>query len=171
MSRWLTAIRILVFAGPGLFAQSGGTYLPLFTIERSTNANVIHYEARIRGDGRLDPRGPVIAYWVMVAEDGRRQALNILEKTRAYGFTTRADGPSDSYKIYLVSDPRREIHIYQNGSAVHAETLIGGHHAYLQRIFISTQKSMLFRTPTSAELFGLEIGTGEPCYEKVQPNH
>jgi Domain of unknown function (DUF4833) len=171
IGRWLTPIRILVFVGPSLLAQSGGTYLPLFTIERSTNANVIHYEARIRGDGRLDPREPVIAYWIMTAEDGRRQALSSLEKTRAYGFTTRADGPSDSYKMYLVSDPRREIHIYRRGISVHAETLIGGRHAYLQRIFISTRKSLLFRTPISAELFGVEIGTGEPCYEKVQANH
>ena len=171
IGRWLTPIRILVFVGPSLVAQSGDTYLPLFTIERSTNANLIHYEAKIQGDGKLDPREPVVAYWVMAAEDGRRQALSILEKKRAYGFTTRSDGPTDSYKMYLVSDPRREIHIYRQGSAVHAETLIGGHHAYLQRIFISTRKSVLFRTPTAAELFGLEVGTGEPCYEKVQPNH
>jgi hypothetical protein len=171
LGRRLTPIRFLVFTGPILFAQNGGTFLPLFTIERSTNANVIHYEAKIREDGRLDPRAPVIAYWVMAAEDGRRQALSIVEKTRGYGFTTQADGSNDSYKMYLVSDPRREIHIHRQGSAVQAETLIGGRHAYLQRIFITTRKSLLFRTPISAELFGLEISTGEPCYEKVKPDH
>jgi len=45
--------------------------LPLFLIARSTNANVIHYEVQVTRDGRLDLRQPVIAYWVMAAEDGK----------------------------------------------------------------------------------------------------
>src|ERR1700730_4942067 len=72
-------------------AQSRTAYLPLFTIERSTNANVVHYEAKVSQDGRLDSREPIIAYWIMAAEDGRRQALNLMERTLAYGFSTRAE--------------------------------------------------------------------------------
>jgi hypothetical protein len=44
----------------------------LFVIERSTNANVVHYDANIAADGQLDPRQPISAYWVMAAEDGHR---------------------------------------------------------------------------------------------------
>ena len=38
---------------------------PLFIIERNKNANVVHYDARLTADGKLDPKEPVIAYWVM----------------------------------------------------------------------------------------------------------
>jgi hypothetical protein len=59
------------------FAQV--SYAPLFVIERNTNANVVHYEAKLK-DGHIDQHQPVIAYWIMGAEDGRRQELNLLEK-------------------------------------------------------------------------------------------
>jgi len=29
---------------------------PLFIIERNKNANVVHYDARLTADGKLDPR-------------------------------------------------------------------------------------------------------------------
>ena len=65
---------------------------PLFIIERSKNANVVHYDARLTADGKLDPKEPVIAYYVMLAEDGRRKELNWIEKKMAYGFDIEA-GP------------------------------------------------------------------------------
>jgi hypothetical protein len=152
-------------------AQNRDQYVPLFTIERSLNANVVHYEAKLSKDGRLDVREPVVAYWVMAAEDGRRQALNLLERARAYGFSTLAEHIGESYKMFLVSDRGREIRVFQQNGAVHAEATIAGFHAYLQRIFISARKSLLFDSVDSAELYGIDIATGQPRYEKVQARH
>src|SRR5712691_8772387 len=154
---------LLSAVGAGLatqaLAQSG--YSPLFLIERTTNANVIHYEAKVAGDGRLDPRQPVIAYWIMAAEDGRRQELNILERTRAYGFTIRRDGSNDSYTMTLASDRRREIHVYVGNGMARAETIIGGRRAFLQRIFVTTRKFLTLNEPVAAELYGEDAVTGE----------
>ena len=152
-------------------AQSRGDYVPLFTIERSLNANVVHYEAKVSKDGRLDPREPVVAYWIMAAEDGRRQALSVLERTLAYGFTTRMEQVGAAYKMFLVADRSREIRIFQQDGGVHAETVIGGFHAYLQRIFINARKSLLYSTADSAELFGVDVATGQPRYEKIRAGH
>src|SRR5712691_865167 len=77
------------FSGPN---PIGSRYLPLFVIERSVNANVVHYDAKLGPDGKLDPREPVVAYWIMGAEDGRRQDLNAIERLRAYGFSTQVSG-------------------------------------------------------------------------------
>jgi Domain of unknown function (DUF4833) len=167
--RWLRLICLSVFGGLSLFAQSRETYLPLFTIERSINANVVHYDAKITPDGRLDSREPIVAYWVMAAEDGRRQPLNLLERTRAYGFFTRPEDPEDALGMFLVADRRREIQIRRQGGSVRAETTIGGCHAYLQRIFITTRKSLLITVPEVAEMFGVDVATGAPCSERVRP--
>jgi hypothetical protein len=155
-----------VLMGLSLFSQSRYTYLPLFIIERSVNANVVHYEAKLKADGRIDPAEPVVAYWIMAAEDGRRQALNLLERSRAYGFSTRPDG-EDSFKMFLVSDRKREIDVRREGTAVHAETVIGGCRAYLQKIFVTVRKSRLLSAPESVELFGPDVASGESCYERV----
>ena len=70
---------------------------PLFIIERSKNANVVHYDARLTADGKLDPREPVIAYWVLSAEDGRREELSWIEKKKAYGFDMKPDPSVKGY--------------------------------------------------------------------------
>ena len=56
--------------GAGGVASTRETYVPLFVIERSMNKNVVHYDAVVTPDGRLNPRQPIVAYWVMAAEDG-----------------------------------------------------------------------------------------------------
>ena len=147
-------------------APGADAYLPLFLIERSTNANVVHYEAKLAG-GRLDPRQPVIAYWIMSAQRGRRQELNLIERAEGYGFSAQPDGAGDSYTIRLAGDRKREIHVAFSDGQVHAETSIGGHRAYLQKIFITTHKVLTLNVPVSAELYGVDVATGEACYEKV----
>lgn len=169
---WLPPLCFTLFlANPTAQAQIRNGYFPLFTIERNTNANVVHYEAKMSKDGRLDLREPVVVYWIMAAEDGRRQALNFLERTMAYGFTTQVEALGDSYKLFLVSARSREIRVYRQDGAVHAETIIAGFHAYLERIFITARKSLLLTTADSAELFGHDIATGQPRYEKLRAEH
>lgn len=166
--RGLLVLFLVAMGAPGLCADS---YQPLFIIERSTNANVIHYDAKIGKDGTFDRKEPVVAYWVMLAKDGRRQKLSALEKSRAYGFTIRRDSSGQSYWMTLVSQKLRVIHIYQEGGKVRAVTLVGGHEAYLRKIYVKTRKSGLLRTADYFELFGEDLATGQDCYEKATPEH
>ena len=57
---------------------------PLFIIERSKNANVVHYDARLTADGKLDLKAAAIAYWVLLSEEvaGRNSA-----ESKRKGFT------------------------------------------------------------------------------------
>jgi len=151
------------FSGPSLPVAR---YIPLFVIERSVNANVVHYDAKVAPDGKLDPTQPVIAYWVMGAEDGRRQDLNLLERTRAYGFSTQAQG-MDTYKLTIVSEKTREILVTHEGELARAQTRIGGCRAFLRRIFINTRKSLLLNLAESALLEGVDVATGQACRETV----
>jgi len=142
----------------------------LFIVERSTNANIVHYDAKIDQDGRLDPREPVIAYWIMAAKDGHRQELNFLERTKAYGIITEPSHGAECYRIALVSEKQREIAVYREGGAVRAETTISGHRAYLKRIYVTVRKGALFSVPNRIELTGTDITTGETLQETIVPS-
>ena len=83
---------------------------PLFIIERDKNTNVVHYDARLTADGKLDPKEPVIAYWADRAEGGPREELNWIEKKMAYGFTVKPDPSVNGYKMALVACPREADH-------------------------------------------------------------
>jgi hypothetical protein len=157
----------LLFCFPAFTAES---YRPLFVIERSTNANVIHYAAKVNDDGRLDSREPVVAYWIMAAEDGRRQPLNALERVRAYGFGLEKDKSGSFYRMTLVSQRKLEIDVYSDGSYVRAETIIGGHRAYLSKIYVNARNSWHLRLVNYYELFGIDKATGGNCYERVFPD-
>jgi hypothetical protein len=142
---------------------------PLFVIERSTNANVVHYDANLGADGQLDPRQPVSAYWIMSAVDGHREELTSLEKSRAYGFSVEPDPDSNSYRMKLVSQRQREIAIVRQGNTVHAEAVISGRRALLTKMYVNTHKVLAVPTVKYIELFGTDLATGESISERVTP--
>lgn len=141
---------------------------PLFFLERSTNANVVHYDVQIGPDGKLDPREPVIAYWIMAAEDGRRQPLTRLEKSKAYGFQIQPGDSLGSVRMLLVSQKGKVIRVFLDGDSAKAETSINGARAFLRRIYVHTKKSGLLRTADYYELFGISAASGSDCYEKIR---
>ena len=156
-------ICLLALAG---LATGEDRSVPLFTIEKSSNANRVQYDARLTADGHFDPHQPVTAYWIMAAENGRRQELNVLERAKAYGFTLHQDGP-DSYRLWVVSHREKEIHVFRDGGTARAEAVIGGRVALVEKIFIQMHKSFLLSLPDFGEMFGFDKETGEKRYEKV----
>ena len=76
----------------------------MFTIARSTNANLVQYDARLTAAGTLDPRTPVVAYWIMKVEDGRHLELSKIEKKMAYGFAVSKEASSDCLRMTLAAE-------------------------------------------------------------------
>jgi hypothetical protein len=52
----------LLLVSIGTSGSVGDSYQSTFIIERRTNANVIHYDAKIGSDGAIDPKEPVILH-------------------------------------------------------------------------------------------------------------
>jgi hypothetical protein len=142
---------------------------PLFIIERSKNANTVHYDARLTADGELDPAEPVIAYYVMLAEDGRRKELNWIEKTMAYGFDITPDPSISGYKMTMVAAPQGPITVKKEGNAVRAELVIDGRPAILDKMYINASDGPILPQVHYIELYGKDLQTGEKRFEKILP--
>jgi hypothetical protein len=140
---------------------------PLFIIERSKNANVVHYDARLTADGSIDPNEPVIAYWIMLAKDGRREDLNWLEKKKAYGFAIKPDLSVNGYKMTVVAVPQGQFTVRKNGKTVRAEMVIDGQPAVMEKIYINATDGLLGPKVNYIELYGTDIKTGQKRYQKV----
>ena len=141
---------------------------PLFYIQRNKNANVVHYDAQLNGDGTLYRKQPVIAYWVLLAVDGRREDLNLIERTKAYGFDIEPDSSGKFYRMTLAAY-KREIKVYTQGDNVKGEMVIGGKPAYLEKVSITSKEGLVLPTVLSIELFGTDVSTGEKRSEKIVP--
>jgi hypothetical protein len=142
----------------------------LFMIERSKNANVVHYDAQLTADGKLDPKEPVIAYWVRLAEDGRREKLSWIQKKVAYGFTIKPD-PSvvDGYGMTLVAAPEKQIIVKKEKKTVRAEAVIDGRPAVLERMYIYASDGLTGPKVQYIDVYGKDLQTGEERREKMVP--
>jgi hypothetical protein len=155
----------LLIPGKSFSAEPETTHL--FTIQRSKNANVVQYDVQLTPEGKLDPREPIIAYWVMLAEDGRKQQLIWVEKEMAYGFTTKCDAKGDLVIMDMVADIGRKVKVYERDGTYRAEILIDGRPAFIEKIYIKSIEGGTLPTVEYMELCGQDIGTGYNCYEKV----
>jgi hypothetical protein len=142
---------------------------PLFVIERSKNANVVHYDAQLTPDGNLDPDEPVIAYWVILAQDGRRQELDWVEKMMAYGINLKPDPSVNGYQMTIVTAPQQSITVRKVGGAVRAEIVMDGRPAILQRIYINVSEELTGPAVHYLEIYGLDVQTAEKRVQKIIP--
>lgn len=142
----------------------------LFTIQRSKNVNIVQYDAQLTPEGKLDPKEPVIAYWIMLAEDGRKQELMWIEKEMAYGFKARYEAEGDFAILDMVADIRRTVKIYETGGKYRAETLIDGNLAFVEKIYVKSIENGTLPRVEYVELSGQDIETGDDRYEKLVPS-
>jgi hypothetical protein len=165
----MTIVPLLLATAVALGGSALERRQTLFVIERSTNANVVHYDANLDPNGEIDPARPIQAYWVMAALDGHREELSSLERSRAYGYTVEPGADSHSFRIELVAQKRRAIRVYRQGDTVRAETIIAGHRAYLTRIYVDAHRVLAIPTVRAIELFGIDAATGGGLHETVAP--
>ncbi len=141
---------------------------PLFVIERSTNSNVVHYEAQLGEDRKLNESDPVVVYWEMKTKAGKRQELSGVEKRRAYGFKFEPDAATPgSVLLHLVPYDKRKLRVSAVDGAASAEITIDGKPSKLKKIFIHTVGHSLIPGVDYIELFGSEVASGTSTYEKI----
>ena len=161
---WLAVLVLLALPAAAQMKTS-----PLFIIERSKNANIVRYDAQLTDNGKLDPREPVIAYWVRLAEDGHREELSWIQKKKAYGFTIKPDPSVDGCRMTLVAVPGRQIIVKQEREAVRAEAVIDGRPAVLEKIYIKASDGLIGPRVEYIEVYGKDLQTGEQRREKMVP--
>ncbi len=176
-----TAVRWGLFAGVPLLA--GGLALvlffvlragpedtgpTLFIIQRSKNANEVHYEIQAKADGTLADE-PVIAYWDLKAEGGGREDLSFFERKMAYGFEVLEPDAKGDREMKLVAWEDRKIRLTkaEETGKWRAVTTIDGEEAFLTKLYIETDESGLAPSVLHVDLFGETVDGGDPVQERV----
>lgn len=144
------------------------TEILLFYIQRNHNENTIMYDANYLADGNLDPDKPIDAYWMRYQEDSTRKELSWLHK-KAYGIDWNSiDGNPKEFDVELVADESRKFTLKQiapNKSALY--TTINNLPAEIEHLWIQADNSGMWPTVLYVELFGFEVQTKKPVYEKM----
>lgn len=149
-------------------ASASRSDLLLFSIARSTNANIVRYVAHLTDQGGFDKAEPISAYWVMAAEDGHREELTWLERGHAYGFTVLPSATGKSLNVTIKAMENVPISISIIGGEPRAEVEIAGRVTILQRVFVQVSGGIIPRVETIA-LSGVDADTGKKIDEVIRP--
>jgi hypothetical protein len=139
----------------------------LFTLARNTNANVLKYAVRTGRDGRLDRGNPIEAYWLMFAENGRREELTWTERRFAYGFST-SNSSDHGCSLRLTACPERELRVRAVDGGYRAEATIARQASVLKRIFVFAEPHTLLPSVRYVEISGINAG-GKLVSERLLP--
>ncbi len=168
------ASHFAAFALFGLGASSGfAADAPcpahMFIIERSTNANIVVYDANRGADGKLVASEPVTVYWLMKAQQGQREELNLVERKEAYGIHVTPGATPGTFDMALVADKKKAMTVaLQKGCGV-VLTQIGGKQGILRRLFVQSKKELIKPKVEYIDFFGEDPSTGAPLTEKFTP--
>lgn len=160
----------LLLLSPSPCLATGLRAQHLFKIERNTNANVVQYDAQLAPDGALNAKEPIVAYWIMLAEDGRKEDLSLVEAKLAYGFKAWSEAPGQGVLVQLVAYSERKLRVYRANGSYRAEIPIDGHPAFLERIYVKSVDAAVLPKVEYLELYGRDTGTGANLYEKILIN-
>ncbi len=175
--RHLTAMltrRALPLLVPSVFfalsaprSAHAATARELFTLSRSTNANVVKYAVRLDKAGLLDVHSPVEAYWLMLAENGRREELTWGERQLAYGFSVSNVTPRGC-ALRLSACPERELSVRYVEQRFRAQLKIQQRPAQLQSVFVRAEEHSLLPSVRYVEIAGV-TADGQPIAERILP--
>jgi hypothetical protein len=159
----LVAFTSLVWLSSAFSSKNPGH---LFSIERSTNRNVVHYDAALTEDNGLLWPNPVSTYWIM--EDGSRQELNSVEKRYAYGISSPAKIDLNKLTFHLAALKGRSITVEKIDGSFRAVVQIGGKRSVVKRVYIQTESTRFgFPKVTYLDLFGTDLSTNMPVKERI----
>jgi hypothetical protein len=140
----------------------------LFTIARSTNKNVVHYDVVLQRGDQLNLSEPLVAYWVMHAEDGRREPLTWLERQLAYGFRIASEVRSEGFRLRLDAFPQRELTVARTAAGLfRAHVAIAGERAILERIFVATDEGGITPSVRYVDVEGVSA-SGRRVSERIK---
>jgi hypothetical protein len=148
-------------------AIPGLTSIPLFTISWNLTDNYVQYDARLK-DGKVDPKEPVTAYWIMNQTDGHHEGLTLIERLKGYGFAIRRGSAPDTFDMVVVSVKKKTLHIRRSGGEFEVTLNIGTcEAARLTQAHVHAHWKYFFPEGDYVDLKGIDVNTGVECHERV----
>ena len=143
----------------------------LFYIQRSSNSNVVVYDANLVNK-KYETEKPIRSYWLRMSEKGQKESLSFIQRTLAYGYENEPiPNEPNNVDITMVSYKKRRIKLSFDaaGNPV-ALFQIAGKTSHLQRVWVQIEETgNLIPRILYVELFGRDPKTGADVYERFKP--
>lgn len=137
----------------------------LFHITRSLNANIVCYDANVKG-GKLDVNKPINVYWLnRCARPGEKSELNMVQRKMAFGYNIVRKG-ADWAEVRLTAESKRSGRVCRHNGKWVFITTINGQKCIMTEIYAKAKNKFAVEY---IELIGTSIKDGLAQKERV--NH
>ena len=149
--------------------------LPLFVIQRSKNANEVHYYLRVDDRCRLASDTPINAFWQLLEVRPIKTASLSVFDQMAYGVEQQRVANNEvSFSLKALEQKRIKASVTappQMGTcAAKAQTEIQGQWAVLERIYVQTEEGWLKPKVIYVDVFGKSLdASATPVQERMMP--
>ncbi len=138
----------------------------LFYIERNQDDRIVCYDTKMLQNGKLNLDNPVDVYWLDVCHTGVRSELNYIEQRIAYGYNSEKSASGTVY-VTIKAFKKRQILLLTDPKGIVKPILkINNIDAQLTKIYVWA-KPRLYTSVVYIEIFGIDVRTGNPVYEKI----
>lgn len=148
---------------------SGNRKNILFKIERSRDADVIHYEVNLMENGSFNVVDPIRIYWVKHTKNGETGPLTKIQKNLAYGLKIIKSTPEKVEFQFVSFDQPMTLKKTENGN-YRVLTQIRGVEVEVERIFVRfSGDSYWFPKIGQVEIYAVISGAGVVVVEVIKP--
>lgn len=141
----------------------------VFYIQRSMNSNTVVYTVNLRGDGTIDPKQPVKAFWRRFNSDGAVKALGFLEKQMAYGVQARKGKAAGEFLVSFVALPGRTATLKQGADGkVELTFPMGKYRAKPVYAYAEIDEGGMMPKVTRVTLYGVDQDSGKAVVETIR---
>ncbi len=167
---WFLLVAAVAVAATTALSAFASTAQPLFFIQRSKNADEVHYDARVAADGSLEPKDTVDGYFYNKGADGKwfRENLTVFQKM-AYGWDTEPSG-GGNYLLKLRAFKDRPMWIVNVKGKWRVQTTVAGKQAYMNKLYVATDESGIMPKVLYVDVFGEDAATGGALTEHLVKN-
>jgi len=139
----------------------------LFYIQRNLNHNTVVYEMNTLRDGLISDETPMKVYWIKYTQGGKHLGLNVIQNKLAYGYESEKIAKG-LYSFRMVSYKKIKFYIAEDKEGKYRViTSINGEQSYLSNIYVYAEELGLFPDVKYFEMYGENIKSGLPNYEKI----
>ncbi|MHA8067755.1 DUF4833 domain-containing protein [Aquirufa ecclesiirivi] len=169
---WLALGTLPTIAKVEPFPTPPESAIRLFYIQRSSNSNVVVYDANLTSNKALNAKNPVHTYWIRYTEKGQQEELSSIQKTLAYGLYTNKINTElePSYEGYFLAYRKRKFVVKLDPKGVPIALFpINGKLQILKRVYVNVDESKFMPSVNYIELFGKDPVSGKEVYERFKP--
>ncbi|MEO1261484.1 MAG: DUF4833 domain-containing protein [Bacteroidota bacterium] len=138
----------------------------LFFIQRNLNKNTIVYDAKLDEEGNYHSSKPIDAYWRRYASTGERKELKWVDKTFAYGYSSKKR--NGKILVELVAYDERYISLEKTPEGKPVATIMcNGKKCKLDYIYVFADESGMWPSVIHVDIHATDLLTGKKEKERI----